>query len=549
MRTQLSTQSTTTRHRDFSTNRTIGSALMAVMLFVVVSFVLLGSIMIWAKNNGALAARKYEFVRAQYVAEAGADKFFTGMQAYVSTNHVTPTQAIVDGLCTNQVPTSADHAIFSQYQFIATDGSHNKIDGTYLGTPSQELLTSGTYSGLYALVTSYQVVARAKGVGRPIPVTAAVRRDVNVQAIPIFQFAVFYQGDLEIGNNPPMTITGRVQANGNGYFVPSSSLVFNSPVTLVGRAYYTAKPGDPGHTSPAPTTFNSTLTTQVHPLNMPIGASSPRDILDPPPSSGVDPITDQRLYNKAGMIITVTAGSISVVNASGGAVSLPASTIVTNNSMYDYREGKTVLLTEIDVNKLQSQPPANGIMYVIDKRTGTSSQETAIRLINGGSLPAGGLSVVTPNPLYILGDFNKNNGSWQPCSIVADAINILSANWNDANSSLGLGSRGVNNNMEVNAAFFVGNVPTTMATGFSGGLENLFRFHEDWTSGNRTLTYTGSIVCMFASKYATGPYQNASYNAPTRVWSFDTRFLDPTKLPPGTPAVWELTQSEWASVK
>ena len=525
---------------------------MAVMLFVVVSFVLLGSVMVWAKNNGALAVRKYEFIRAQYVAEAAADKFFAGFQSYVVANRVTPSQSVIDGLCTSQLPTSADNAIFGQYQFIANDGSHDKINGTWMGTPIQQLLTSGTYSGLYALVTSYHVVARANAVGRPMAVTAAVERDVAVQSIPVFQFGVFYQGDLEIGNSAPMTITGRVHANGNGYFIPypGNPLVINSPVTLAGNAYYTCKPGDATHSTYGPTTFVSTLTTEEGQLTLPLGAgvSNPRDMLDPPPSSGIDPIPDQRLYNKAGMIITVTDAGISVVDALGTAVSLPVDTIATNKSMNDFREGKTVLMTEIDFDKLKSKVPNNGIIYVMDRRSVTSSEETAIRLINGSSgMPAGGLTFITPNPLYILGDYNTAS-TWEPCAIFADAINILSANWNDANSTEALSSR-LPVNTTVNAAVFVGNVPTTEATGTSGGLENTFRLHEDWRGANMTLTYTGAIVCMFESRIATGPFNNASRTPPTRLWSFDTRFLSLGTLPPGTPSVITVRQVNWVSLQ
>ena len=35
------------------------------------------------------------------------------------------------------------------------------------------------------------------------------------------------------------------------------------------------------------------------------------------------------------------------------------------------------------------------------------------------------------------------------------------------------------------------------------------------------------------------------YNPPTRNWNFDNNFLDPRKLPPGTPAVRTLIRGQW----
>jgi hypothetical protein len=163
-------------------------------------------------------------------------------------------------------------------------------------------------------------------------------------------------------------------------------------------------------------------------------------------------------------------------------------------------------------------------------------------LTNGGTLPAGGLTVATPNPLYVLGNYNTTD---LPASIMSDALDVLSGSWKDSNSSQGIGSR-VASSTTVNAAIYTGNVPTS-GSSYSGGLENLPRLLEDWSSA--TFTYKGSMVCMFASQYATGPVANASYGAPTRNWSFDVQFLNSSTLPPGTPSVQTFSRTAWASTQ
>ena len=53
----------------------------------------------------------------------------------------------------------------------------------------------------------------------------------------------------------------------------------------------------------------------------------------------------------------------------------------------------------------------------------------------------------------------------------------------------------------------------------------------------QTLNYRGSIVSFFISRQAVGSYKCCDnvYKAPTRGFNFDTDFLLPSLLPPGTP--------------
>jgi hypothetical protein len=73
--------------------------------------------------------------------------------------------------------------------------------------------------------------------------------------------------------------------------------------------------------------------------------------------------------------------------------------------------------------------------------------------------------------------------------------------------------------------------------GTDGGTHNFLRYIERWNG--QTLNYRGSIVSFFTSRQAIGIYKYTSneavYGAPTRSYNFDTDFLIPTLLPPGTP--------------
>jgi hypothetical protein len=70
--------------------------------------------------------------------------------------------------------------------------------------------------------------------------------------------------------------------------------------------------------------------------------------------------------------------------------------------------------------------------------------------------------------------------------------------------------------------------------GTDGGVHNFLRYIEQWP-GN--LNYDGSLVSLFYSQYATGVFKCCTtvYSPPNRKYQFDTLFLNPNNLPPGTP--------------
>lgn len=89
-------------------------------------------------------------------------------------------------------------------------------------------------SGLQTFVTSFQI----KGTAETSGFSTQANRIVNVEATPIFQFALFYENDLELWPGPPMTLSGRVHSNANIYFGAGNSLTLDTNyVRCVGNLY------------------------------------------------------------------------------------------------------------------------------------------------------------------------------------------------------------------------------------------------------------------------------------------------------------------------
>ncbi len=527
-----------------------GSALVTVMLFTSIAALAVGSILLWTTSHNRNVVRENEFVRAQNIAEAAVEKAYVAIRARLNLNNQAPSQSDCNGYCTSQLPTTTDDASFGDYTFVDTSGVSNRMTIVYGGAATTAQVLFGLYAGLYSSTQTYLITARAYSWNRITQLTAGIEREVDILNIPIFQFAIFYDPDLEMEPSPPMTITGRVHCNHNIYIAPLSTLEYQSQVTAALNIFNYPMTNDTHQSNWLAPTYDSTLTTGAPTLTLPFITTATgltaRAIIEMPPS-GTDPLVSStatnRLYTSAGLRIIVSNTVISVTDQSGAVVSMPSNIITTNTTLFNARENITNSLVNIDIGLLMSsnKVPVNGIVYVANLRTNKFQQ--AVRITNGHNVPTAGLSVVTPNPLYVQGNYNSDND--YPCALFADAINILSSSWSDANSAKAISSR-VASSTTVNAAFYSGIVPTVTGK-YSGGVENFPRFLEDWS--NKTLTYCGSMVVMFNSQIATGAWPNASYNPPTRAWSFDTQFLSPSTVPPGCPSIIVLTRMTWAAVQ
>jgi hypothetical protein len=186
----------------------------------------------------------------------------------------------------------------------------------------------------------------------------------------------------------------------------------------------------------------------------------------------------------------------------------------------------------------------------------------SLKLVNGSTLNLGsvggtplGLAIVSENPVYIQGDYNAAGtfaGSHVAASVIADAVTLLSNNWNDIRSfncphSLDATCNGTKPGRIASTTWYRMAVvagkgksfqyPNGLGQDFGtdGGVHNFLRYLENW--GGQTLNYRGSIVSLFFNRQATGTYKCCTnvYSPPSRGYNFDTDFLTPALLPPRTP--------------
>lgn len=547
-----------------------GYALLVVMIFASLSLLTLGGALTWTSTTSSVTERNNRYFTALAAAEAASEKVLTRISRDFQNNGE---GVVYSSLSTYRtlVPTSTESSYWSGFEFSNGSGTLANTHVDRLTAWGYTNLTS-QYTGLRGMASTYRVISNAKLAGAGAPITAAVKQEVQVASIPIFQFAIFYSMDLEINPGPAMTINGRVHSNATLYTEPVNSVTYLDDVTAVGDIKLHKSPLDPSSRSVGSVNFRDEHDARVSSLTLPIGTNnSPaavREVVEiPPAGEAVNSLMGkQRYYNKADLVLivsnsTVTAKSGSFDSFSTTIPSADYNKFLTTVSFFNKREGKTVNAVQIDVAKLRTWSGTNNVLrpllnrdvssiYVADKRSVTSSTQAGVRLVNGQTLPNNGLTVATPNPLYVQGHYNApsshlgttNTSLTKPASLVGDSINVLSTAWNDSNSTKSLSNRNASDTT-VNAAFLAGIVASDGAN-YSGGVENFPRFLENWSG--RTFTYNGSMVVMYYSQQATAPWGGSDvYNPPARNWAFDVNFMDATKLPPGTPQLLTTIRGVW----
>lgn len=168
----------------------------------------------------------YRNTRTAYAAEAASDDIMQQLSGMVDDGFIS--QSELDSLARPSVPG------FSIPTMIVEPN----------GGATQETINDGEFSGLYALIRNYDITTRAtdsSGNASRAIVT------VKAAAIPIFQFGVFYEKDLEITNGQRLDMQGWVHTNGNIYVRSGAGLYLHNIITTPNKFLFRRKDGtNPG---------------------------------------------------------------------------------------------------------------------------------------------------------------------------------------------------------------------------------------------------------------------------------------------------------------
>src|SRR3954462_5412599 len=493
-----------TKSSQFEAGSTIAMAMLAVLLlggFVAVA-------VDYTNNIAHNAQRDRAFNNAVEVGDGAISQAFASWRQICKTAGVqAPTTSAFAGITApsgSNFP-SFPSATISNFLVKAVDPTMGDIGATTT-PPNATGPGTGTFSYFY-LASADVTLPAVNG-----SLKAQVRRVFEKRYTSPWNWAMMYNGNLELHPDSNLTLNGWVHSNadvyvGNGstdpLVSPSSTLTFNDRLSYQGNYTVGFDPSDGAHssyTNVATPNYDATLppgheqfyslfgwdATQFNTTDSNPNNDNYHELIEKPTSGYTDPFATQRMYAQAysiadssgnyGVVINVDASNNITVGYAGTTYSTQpngnsaqaqiyaavTASVHPNYTIQDNREQASVRVVNFDVSQFAAAAKKNfnGIIYINDT-SASSTNHRAVRILNGATLPTGGFSIVSPNPVYIQGDFNTgrtassetpaNTGdptdpeagtyTRKPASIVADAITLLSNSWNDANSTAGLASR------------------------------------------------------------------------------------------------------------
>ncbi len=475
-----------------------GFALEATLIVLILVSVLVAASVasyVMIQKSGSV---DYRGTRVSYAAEAGADAVISQLA-----------QNMTDGIISSADIASITLPTLSGFTF-------NTPTVTTVGAPLPRTITNGPFSGLMGLNQRIDIgITATDGAGNrgQVVVTA------NAQSIPLFQFGVFYNEDLEIHNGPLMEFAGWVHTNANLYLTPGSgtgTTTFHDLITTPDSLFWQRKNtnyreprvfidnasavaqtlnfdsrSNPGQSfvSASNTLFDGRVMTGVsgvQPLKLPLPTGMPPIQLVLPRNGADDADTRAVKFSwKATAHITVDMAQLNNVNTCAGLtiIGSPLPTgadcalIFSGNdeAFWDGRENIGADVFQINMGALQAWANGNAardysITYVTFTNVNTGNvlrDYPVVRIMNGSTL-LWPVTVATDRPMYIWSNFNTVG--WQPASFIADAITFLSPIWTDATHAVGTHVPGtdwttpqkpnVNTTMTVYAAIAAGHSAT-----------------------------------------------------------------------------------------
>jgi hypothetical protein len=365
-----------------------GYALIVILIFLGVTLLVLGSLMERTSSSSNQVAHNNQFLASEDAADAATELILATMQRDYLSQTLNASNSY-----TSLIPTTTGWPV--QYSFSSS---------VSIGTPTTYLVPlTSSYKNLQGLEEDCTIISTATPIGQTYNVPATVTNVVQFDNVPIFQFAIFYNLDMEIDPGQPMVVKGPVFCNAN-IWDDSANLTFLSSVEAVGNIYtnndvdpfsdnYTGSTGAP--------TFDGPVKPAQNALTMPIGgtnnsAASVQNILNlPPPGLGApNPAylaasNQNYMFNQADLIISNSVNGINGSNAYNSDITvyyenpnisgylnritndvvqivtnLVSGTnvyktnlfysFVTNVTFFDFRESDTVQALQIDIGKLDT---------------------------------------------------------------------------------------------------------------------------------------------------------------------------------------------------
>lgn len=414
----------------------IGYALVIVLVFLAVTLLTYAGLMSWMATNAKITKRNNLFNQSEAAAESATENVLATMMRDFNNQSLNPASTYAA-----LVPGQTNWPIL----FLFTDTAGVSNQTSVAMDPTAWTPLPYPYTGLYGLGQNCTVTSTAIPLNQGESLSATISQSIWFGTIPVFQYAIFYNPDLEMNPGAAMTVNGKVHSNANIWATgngASSPLTFSDVVEAVGKVALTCGPNDPVNTGRSGNVVF--LDTKNNPLSgaksltLPIGTNNnplmAEGILNLPPAGLGAPnpsaysIQGQVYpYNEADLIISNAANGTNLsvfyqdqfnvstlsklqpdvtnIIATGSGKNKVTATnfyfsFVTNVSFYDYREYSAVQAVQIDVSRLN---------VWLTNTTGTGGRQYNLK--NGGTDGNSGDKGHWINGIYVYNSVPQISGS------------------------------------------------------------------------------------------------------------------------------------------
>ncbi len=233
-------------------SRQRGYALITVLMMIGAMALLTASMLRYSASERRLNERNRLLLRARNMSENisvyAAEQLTTKLYRLRST---TP-MAFMSG--SNEIDLPPDSVLTTQYTSpsgMEVRAGLTSTSGLVYIDPLNAANAGNTNAGLQVITSQVPIIAKATATHPAVgTITAYCQHDLEVAMIPLFQFAIFYNMDLEFGPGADMTIAGPVHTNGSliarGQTGFANTVAFLDRVTATGGFY--ANTGHKGST-------------------------------------------------------------------------------------------------------------------------------------------------------------------------------------------------------------------------------------------------------------------------------------------------------------
>ena len=230
------------RHKKAERGAALAMAIIVVAILSVIALTALAFSSTEARTAGSDLQRTHAF----YAATASMEKM-TNDFSELFRRKLSPTTADLTTIA-GSPPAPLLTEGFGFEQLITEDtarlGELRQIQGLPATVYPRVNIPEGPYAGLYASIIPYKMSSIATN--QYTTAEVKLEREFNNYLVPLFQFGMFSNEDIEINPGPQMTFNGRVHTNQNLYAV--RNVKFLNKVTMAGELVRDAVRGGDANT-------------------------------------------------------------------------------------------------------------------------------------------------------------------------------------------------------------------------------------------------------------------------------------------------------------